>query len=142
MLWVIRIVALDLGLSRSQYLINHFLDENETLLGQTFPVPDKDKLTETNGVSGTGSLGLQAQQCGAQYGKYPNFLLVDVSIFRFLAAVSSSLDTIAPLPFDPRSSPSPLGEVRLWESSGRCWCRKDGWLVHRVRMLKPFNFLS
>ncbi|KAF8323110.1 PLC-like phosphodiesterase [Clavulina sp. PMI_390] len=59
------------------YLINHFLDKDETLLGTTFPVPDKSNLTTTNAVSGYGSLGLQAQTCGAQWGKYPSFLLVD-----------------------------------------------------------------
>ena len=41
-------------------------------------MPNKDLLNVTNAVSGYGSLGLQAQQCGTQWGKYPTFMLVDV----------------------------------------------------------------
>lgn len=88
------------------YLINHFLDENETLLGTTFPVPNKDLLNVTNSASGTGSLGLQAQQCGAQWGKYPNFMLVDFydygggSVFQ----VAAQLNGIS---YTPTSSVAP-----------------------------------
>lgn len=49
----------------------------------TFPVPNKDLLNVTNGVSGTGSLGLQADECGAQWGKSPSFMLVDVRLILF-----------------------------------------------------------
>lgn len=65
--------------STQLYTINHFLDSNTDILGTTTPTPDKDALNTTNSASGTGSLGLQASQCGAQYGRSPNFMLVDVS---------------------------------------------------------------
>lgn len=61
------------------YTINHFLDKYETVLTLTL-TPDKDALNQTNAASGTGSLGLQASECGGTYGRYPNFMLVDVSI--------------------------------------------------------------
>ena len=55
------------------------MDKDITLFGTTYQIPDTSKLNETNAVSGIGSLGLQAEQCSAQYDKYPTFLLVDVS---------------------------------------------------------------
>ena len=63
--------------STELYTINHFLDSTDGPLDTL--VPDKAALNTTNAPSGPGSVGLQAQQCGAQYGRYPNFLLVDVS---------------------------------------------------------------
>lgn len=57
------------------YLINHFLDED--IAG--ILVPDKSQASQTNGVSGTGSLGQQVDTCVAQYNRDPNFMLVDVS---------------------------------------------------------------
>lgn len=65
--------------STQLYTINHFLDTNTDILGTTSPTPDKSSLNTTNSASGTGSLGLQASQCGATYGRSPNFMLVDVS---------------------------------------------------------------
>lgn len=61
--------------STQLYLINHFLDT--LFLGQ--PTPDKTQANVTNGVSGVGSLGQQVQTCAAEYGRDPNYLLVDVS---------------------------------------------------------------
>jgi len=55
-------------------LVNHFLD---TQLTAGILIPDVDALNVTNAVNGTGSLGLQAQNCAALWGAYPNFLLVD-----------------------------------------------------------------
>lgn len=55
-------------------VINHFLDIE---LPDNILVPDRAALNDTNGVSGFGSLGLQAEQCAALYGRYPNFFLVD-----------------------------------------------------------------
>jgi hypothetical protein len=63
--------------STEMFLINHFLDQ--IILGQ--PAPDPDAANVTNGVSGTGSLGLQVQTCAAANGRNPNFMLVDVRIF-------------------------------------------------------------
>jgi hypothetical protein len=59
------------------YLINHFLDK--VVLNQV--APDPEDANVTNGVSGTGSLGLQVQTCAAANGRNPNFMLVDVSIY-------------------------------------------------------------
>lgn len=61
--------------STQLYLINHYLDT--LFLGQ--PTPDKTQANVTNGVSGVGSLGQQVQTCAAEYGRDPNYLLVDVS---------------------------------------------------------------
>lgn len=62
------------GDSSSQlYLINHYLDS--LILGQ--PAPDKTQANVTNGVSGVGSLGVQVSTCAAEYGRNPNYLLVD-----------------------------------------------------------------
>jgi hypothetical protein len=55
-------------------VINHFLD---TQLAEGVLVPDTTALNVTNGVTGPGSLGVQASDCAALYGRYPNFLLVD-----------------------------------------------------------------
>lgn len=59
------------------YLINHFLDK--IVLNQF--TPDVENAATTNAVSGTGSLGLQAQTCAATWGRNPNFMLVDVCIY-------------------------------------------------------------
>ncbi|TFK94418.1 PLC-like phosphodiesterase [Polyporus arcularius HHB13444] len=55
------------------YLINHFLDK----LIAGVPAPDSSRANTTNAVSGEGSLGVQVQTCAAQYGRNPNFMLVD-----------------------------------------------------------------
>lgn len=60
--------------STEMYLINHFLDK--VFAGQT--TPDTAALAQTNGVSGTNSLGAQVDICLATQGRPPNFLLVDV----------------------------------------------------------------
>lgn len=59
-------------------IVNHFLDEQLT---QGVLIPDIGALNVTNGVSGAGSLGFQATECAALYGRYPNFLLVDCMSF-------------------------------------------------------------
>lgn len=59
------------------YVINHFLDEVVNVVATSI-APNKGQLNVTNSASGPGSLGLQASQCGAQYGRNPNFMLVDV----------------------------------------------------------------
>ena len=70
--------------STQMYLINHFLDEVVNIVA-TSVAPDKSALNQTNAVSGPGSLGLQAQQCAAQNGRNPNFMLVDVSGSPFIS---------------------------------------------------------
>ena len=70
------------------YTINHFLDTSVSSLFDSL-TPDKSALNQTNAANGTGSLGLQAEQCGAQYGRSPNFMLVDVS-FPLLNLISKT----------------------------------------------------
>ncbi|KAL7007741.1 G protein subunit beta [Cystobasidiomycetes sp. EMM_F5] len=70
--------TVDRGTSATpMYMMNHFLDKNLSFFGSVVPVPDTSNLNRTNGVSGTGSLGLQASQCASQHGRYPTFMLVD-----------------------------------------------------------------
>ncbi|EIM92250.1 PLC-like phosphodiesterase [Stereum hirsutum FP-91666 SS1] len=59
--------------TNQMYLINHFLDTN--LLGS--PIPDTADLDTTNAANGTGSLGAQLDTCVGDYGRNPNFMLVD-----------------------------------------------------------------
>lgn len=60
------------------YLINHYLYTQSTLFGGSTPVPDKSALLTTNGVSGPGSLGEEAEvTCPPLHGRAPTFLLVD-----------------------------------------------------------------
>jgi len=82
--------------SQQMYLINHFLDSQQNILGNIGSLaPDKGELNVTNAVSGPGSLGLQASDCIAQYGKAPNFMLVDFynygegSVFQVAASLNN-----------------------------------------------------
>ena len=61
--------------STEMFLINHFLD---TVVLNNLPTPNILALNQTNGVSGTGSLGAQVDTCMTTQGRPPNFLLVDV----------------------------------------------------------------
>lgn len=71
--------------SQQMYLINHFLESNQQIVGNIGGLaPAKDQLNTTNAASGPGSLGQQASDCIGQYGKAPSFMLVDVSIFGYL----------------------------------------------------------
>jgi len=101
--------------STQMYLINHFLDT--LLLGQ--PVPDPSQANQTNAVSGTNSLGEQFDLCASQYGRNPNFMLVDFyeygggSVFEVAAMAngvtySPTTPIATPLPQDG-SSPTASG---------------------------------
>ena len=61
--------------STQMYLINHFLDLE--VLNEAF-IPDMAKLSQTNAVTGFGSIGAQVSTCMSSYGQPPNFILVDV----------------------------------------------------------------
>ncbi|GAA5869989.1 hypothetical protein JCM8547_001434 [Rhodosporidiobolus lusitaniae] len=73
------------------YLVNHYLDVNTTLFGQTIPVPATSELEKTNAATGDTSLGEQAATCLAEHGYYPTFTLVDYydvgngSVFEYAA---------------------------------------------------------
>ncbi|CUA71169.1 hypothetical protein RSOLAG22IIIB_09395 [Rhizoctonia solani] len=87
-------------------LSNHFLDKYASVLGVQSLVPDKDSLNQTNGVSGVGSLGQEAQTCLALNGKHQTFFLVDYynygegSVFQVAATINGvtydTTKTIAP----------------------------------------------
>ncbi|KAL5519266.1 hypothetical protein ACEPAH_949 [Sanghuangporus vaninii] len=104
--------------STQLYTINHFLDEEVSIIA-TSVAPDKDALNTTNAASGDGSLGKQASECGVQYGRSPNFMLVDFyeygggSVFEVAAtlngvtyAPSSSIATPIPDTTDSSTSSS------------------------------------
>jgi hypothetical protein len=57
----------------SMYLINHFLDVS---IGSIL-VPDRLAADQTNAVTGTGSVGDQADRCAGIWGRYPNVMLID-----------------------------------------------------------------
>ncbi|GLA76441.1 hypothetical protein AtubIFM55763_008015 [Aspergillus tubingensis] len=59
--------------SGRMYIVNHFLDVD--ILG--ILIPDKDHASDTNAVSGSGSIGAQADLCYSIYSRLPNFILLD-----------------------------------------------------------------
>ncbi|KAG9314181.1 PLC-like phosphodiesterase [Chiua virens] len=91
--------------STQMYLINHFLDT--VVLGE--PVPDPSQANETNAVSGQNSLGQQVALCVSEYGRYPNFMLVDYyeygngSVFE----VAASANGVTYSPTSPIATPIP-----------------------------------
>lgn len=50
------------------YLMNHYLDKETTIAGQTVPVPDTDNIEQTNSVE---SIGQDADNCVAQHSQNP-----------------------------------------------------------------------
>ena len=68
----------DRSVSESRmYLANHNLNVNIALAGISLDVPAYTILNETNGINGTGSAGAMVQECTNNWGRPPNFLLVD-----------------------------------------------------------------
>ncbi|KAF2184361.1 PLC-like phosphodiesterase [Zopfia rhizophila CBS 207.26] len=64
--------------SRSMlYMANHNLNVEVSIAGTSLLIPNTVDLNVTNGLNGTGSLGLMAERCTADWGRPPNFLLVD-----------------------------------------------------------------
>lgn len=59
------------------YLANHNLNTEISLAGTSILVPNTVLINQTNGLNGTGSLGLMANNCAAEWPRPPNFLLVD-----------------------------------------------------------------
>ncbi|KAI8633921.1 PLC-like phosphodiesterase [Xylariaceae sp. FL1651] len=58
-------------------LINHNLNLELSVLGADLLVPARAQLNVTNNVTGSGSLGVGANNCLGQWGRPPNFLNVD-----------------------------------------------------------------
>jgi hypothetical protein len=102
--------------STQLYLINHFLDK--LFLGQ--PVPFIEQLNVTNSASGPGSLGAQVDTCVADYGRAPNFLLVDFyeygggSVFEVAAAING----VQYSPTTPVATPVSTSKSSSASSSG------------------------
>lgn len=79
------------------YLMNHNLNAEVSVLGQTVLVPAVSRLNVTNGVEGNGSLGLAAERCREEWGRAPNVLNVDYynygsypgSVFEVAAAMNN-----------------------------------------------------
>ncbi|KAI2625777.1 PLC-like phosphodiesterase [Hypoxylon sp. NC1633] len=59
------------------YMINHNLNIELSILGTDMLVPARTELNVTNNITGTGSLGLSANNCLSEWGRAPNFLNVD-----------------------------------------------------------------
>lgn len=59
------------------YLANHNLDVEFSLLGADILIPDFANIATVNGVTGSSSLETMAETCVADWGRPPNFLLVD-----------------------------------------------------------------
>ncbi|KAF2036727.1 PLC-like phosphodiesterase [Setomelanomma holmii] len=86
------------GLSRNRmYMMNHNLNIQVTLLGQSILIPAYTLLDQVNAVSGNGSLGLNVKRCEQMWGRPPNWLLVDYynfgnfngSVFEVAAAANN-----------------------------------------------------
>lgn len=99
--------------STEMYLINHFLDKE--VLG--LPAPDPQDANTTNAASGVGSLGQQVSTCASQNGRYPNFMLLDVSwpqLFLELTTDDSLICTLSSMSsLGPRHSRSPRKQTVL-----------------------------
>ncbi|KAL1697580.1 PLC-like phosphodiesterase [Schizophyllum commune] len=117
--------------STQMYLINHFLDK--VLLGN--PVPDKDNADTTNAASGTGSLGTQVETCTNQYGRAPNFMLVDFyeygggSVFQVAAdlnGVTYDNSSVAQPKDSSSSSSDSDSAVSLLQMKGASWLALGG----------------
>jgi len=96
--------------STEMFLINHFLD---TVVLNNLPTPNILALNQTNGVSGTGSLGAQVDTCMTTQGRPPNFLLVDYyefgggSVFEVAATINGVTYSPATPIATPFSTASP-----------------------------------
>ena len=62
---------------KRMYLANHNLNVNIALAGISLDVPAYTVLNETNAVNGTSSAGAMVEECTNNWGRPPNFLLVD-----------------------------------------------------------------
>jgi len=96
--------------STEMYLINHFLD-TVVVFGE--PSPDIAALAQTNGVSGTNSLGAQVDICLATQGRPPNFLLVDYYEFGAgsVFEVAATINGVNYSPATPIASPGSTASV-------------------------------
>ncbi|KAF1942348.1 PLC-like phosphodiesterase [Clathrospora elynae] len=59
------------------YMANHNLNADISFAGLNLLVPNVAEINQTNALEGNGSLGLMANSCTSDWGRPPNFLLVD-----------------------------------------------------------------
>lgn len=59
------------------YMANHNLNVDVQIAGMSLLIPAFTLLNQTNGVEGTGSTGVASSNCTADWGRPPNFILVD-----------------------------------------------------------------
>ncbi|KAL2115645.1 hypothetical protein VTJ04DRAFT_9900 [Mycothermus thermophilus] len=93
----------DLARDGYLYLMNHNLNAEIQLLGQTILVPAVSELNTTNAADGEGSLGMAAANCAADWGRPPTVLNVDYynygnypgSVFEVAARMNN-------VPYEPR----------------------------------------
>ncbi|KAG6064857.1 hypothetical protein E4U32_008056 [Claviceps aff. humidiphila group G2b] len=80
------------------YIMNHNLNVEFNVFGISLMVPAVSLLNDTNGINGTGSVGLAANNCREDWGRAPNVLNVDYfnygspkpcSVFAAAAAVNN-----------------------------------------------------
>lgn len=75
--------------STLQYLVNHILSTNISILGSVYPIPARDALATTNGLS---SLSAQATLCQSAGRGPPQFTLVDYydvgQVFQYAAQLN------------------------------------------------------
>tara|TARA_R110002003_G_scaffold70_44_gene6679 strand:- start:5461 stop:5817 length:357 start_codon:yes stop_codon:yes gene_type:complete len=79
------------------YKLDHNLNIQMSLLGQSILIPAYSLLDEVNAASGNGSLGLNVKHCEQMWGRPPNWLLVDYynfgnfngSVFEVAAAANN-----------------------------------------------------
>ncbi|KAH6845051.1 PLC-like phosphodiesterase [Chaetomium sp. MPI-CAGE-AT-0009] len=82
---------------RRLYMMNHNLNAEVSLLGQSILVPAVSQLNITNAAEGPGSLGMAANNCRSEWGRAPNVLNVDYynygnypgSVFEVAAAMNN-----------------------------------------------------
>jgi len=121
--------------STEMYLINHFLDMNVNIIASTI-APNKAALNQTNAVNGVGSLGTQASNCATQYGRNPNFMLVDFyeygggSVFQ----VAATLNGVTYTPSKPIATPIPDSNSTSSGGSGSS-SSSGAWSTHRSSSL-------
>lgn len=105
------------------YMINHFLDTQYQVFGQTVLVPDKEKLNVTNAADGAGSIGFHVGNCNMLYGRNPNVILLDYydsngnapfDVAAQMNGIAAPTTTVTPSPnVGDSSSPSSTGDTQM-----------------------------
>ena len=107
-------------------MANHNLNTEIPLGGSSLLVPTTTLLNETNAVSGYGSLGLSARDCRSQWGRAPNFLLVDYyEMGNFEGSVFEVAAEMNGVEYDP----SKCCGQRLTNEGGMARGNGCGWLM-------------